>query len=132
MRKSFGLKNLLAIVGICLSTMYISTTQAQTTTWTGTGDGTNWFDGANWDNGTPGDGDSAIISSVGSDIVVTGQTANLASFTMDGGTLTFSNWTTKLTAETVTINDGTISHFAKVILMHHGLVMQESGLCARI
>jgi hypothetical protein len=110
MKKAFAFKSILAIVSICLATICITTTQAQTT-WDGSGDGTNWFDSANWDNGIPVDGDTAIISSVGSGIVLTGQTANLASFTISNNTLTFSD-TTNLTAALVStdiiINSGGI------------------------
>lgn len=36
-------------------------------------------------------------------------TDQLASLTMSGGTLTFSNWTTRLRATDVTISGGTVS-----------------------
>ena len=82
------------------------TTHAATVTWNNAGD--DWFDDANWDNGNhPGNGDHAIIGS--GTVLLTNVTDQLASLTVSGGTLTFSNWTTKLSATNVTISGGTVT-----------------------
>jgi len=75
--------------------------------WTGGGDGTNWFDNANWSTSVPGAGDTVSIGS--GDIILTNETAILSSFTMTGGTLTFSNWTTRLRADTVDLQGGELT-----------------------
>lgn len=79
---------------------------AATTTWTGAIN-TDWFNAGNWDNGVPGNGTNAVIAS--GTVSLTNDTAFLASFTMNGGTLTCSNWTTKLIATNVVIDGGTIT-----------------------
>mgnify|MGYP001595863127 CR=1 FL=1 len=76
--------------------------QATTTTWTGTGD---WFaNPGNWDNGAPANGYEVIVAS--GSVFLTNSTPMLASFTMNGGTLTFTNWNTILYATNITINNG--------------------------
>lgn len=74
-------------------------------TWKG-GSG-EWSDDANWTNGVPGLGDVAIVNS--GSVLLTNETVELASFTMNGGTLTFTNWNTRLSAETVEIPGGTVT-----------------------
>ncbi len=77
-------------------------------TWDGGGDGANWFDGSNWDpDGVPGGGATVAIGT-GATILLTNETAELASFTMTGGTLTFSNWTTRLRATEVVVTNNAI------------------------
>lgn len=75
--------------------------------WTGA-DETNpadWFTPSNWEGGVlPADGDSVIINS-GSSIILSNSTPNLASIDVTG-TLSFTNWMTRLNATTVTINEG--------------------------
>ena len=84
---------------------------AETFHWTGTG-GTNWFDAANWTGesgqpGVPGDGDSATIGAGA--VLLTNSTASLAALVVDGGTLTCSNWPTRINAVTVTLNGGRLT-----------------------
>lgn len=87
-------------------------TGAETFTWTGTAD-TDWFNPANWEDtaqqaGVPGIGDSAVIAS--GSVWLTNITEELASFHMTGGTLTFSNWTTRLRAGDVSLDgDSTVT-----------------------
>ena len=81
-------------------------TPAATTSWTG-GSDADWFNGANWDSGVPANGDDAEVGA-GAAIVLTNSTADLGSLSVSGGTLTFSNWTTKLTATNVSLSGGTI------------------------
>jgi hypothetical protein len=74
--------------------------RGDTFTWaaaSGTGD---WFAAANWTNqvganGVPGTGDTVRIHA-GADILLSNETATLRSFEMDGGTLIFTNWSTRL------------------------------------
>ncbi len=82
---------------------------AQTITWDGLGDGADWHDGDNWNPaGVPGAGAEVTVAA-GATILLTNETAELASFTMTGGTLTFSNWTTRLQSDTVDLQDGTLT-----------------------
>jgi hypothetical protein len=75
-------------------------------TWTGSGD---WYANAgNWSGGLPTAGQNLIIAA-GSSLQLTNSTPALASLTMQGGTLTCSNWTTAINATTVTINGGTLT-----------------------
>ncbi len=83
---------------------------AQTVDWSGLGDGTDWHDGDNWNPaGVPGTGTEVTVAA-GATILLTTETAELASFTMTGGTLTFSNWTTRLRAIEVDLQGGTLTH----------------------
>ncbi len=91
------------ILGLLLAA---TLTAAETYTWTGTVDA-DWFNPGNWEDadeqpGVPDAGDSAVIAA--GSVLLTNETAGLASFTMTGGTLTFSNWTTRLRAETVLLD----------------------------
>ncbi len=79
----------------------------QTTAWTGAGNN-DWFNHANWSNFSPGPGAVATIAS--GNVVLSTNTAPMASFTLSGGTLTFNNWETTLTATDVAINGGTLIH----------------------
>jgi len=96
--------NLAAFLGLLLLTAgtYL---HSETTTWDGSD--ANWNE-AHWDNGLPQAGDDVIIN--GGAVTLANATPELTSFTMGGGTLSFTNWSTKLTATTVTINSGTMTH----------------------
>jgi len=76
--------------------------RAATTAWTGTGDWT--ANPGNWSNGLPANGDHVVITS--GSVLLTNSSRFLASFTMNGGTLTFTNWNTMLYATNVTVNNG--------------------------
>ncbi len=69
--------------------------------WTGGGDNLNWSHGPNWSAGVPAAG-HAVTVAAGS-ILLADETAELASFTMTGGTLTFTNWMTRLRATEVSL-----------------------------
>ncbi len=75
-------------------------------TWEGTVNN-NWFEPDNW-NPAAVPGLNADVIADGT-ILLTNETAELASFTMTGGTMTFSNWTTRLRAQTVDLQDGTLT-----------------------
>jgi hypothetical protein len=80
----------------------------QAATWTGAVD-RNWFNTNNWDTAAvPGTG-AAVTVPTGKTVLLTNETAALASFTMAGGTLTFSNWTTRLRATEVALDAGTLT-----------------------
>lgn len=84
--------------------------RAQTVyTWSGPSNG-DWFAGANWTpTGIPGTnaGDSATVTNGA--ILLTNSPGALASFAITNATLTFSNWTTRLQATTVTVSGGTLT-----------------------
>ncbi len=75
--------------------------------WTGLGDGTDWFDGANWSAGVPAAAQEVTVDA--GSIWLTNETAALAAFTLTGGTLTFSNWTTRLRADEVDLQGGEVT-----------------------
>ncbi len=81
-----------------------------TCTWTG-GNGTgDWFDPLNWDIlETPRRGATVKVPGPPT-INLTGDPAPLASFIMNGGTLSFAGWDTKLVASHITLNNGIINH----------------------
>jgi len=54
-----------------------------------------------------GPNDDAIVNA--GSVLLTNATAGLASFTLNGGTLTCSNWLTSLTASNVWLNGGTVT-----------------------
>lgn len=96
------------VVVFTMTTAFLPCVAQTVTVWTGRGDGSDWFDGNNWDNGTPGAADSAVVNA-GADVVLNAPSAELSSFEMTGGTLTFTNWTTCLKADDVIISGGTIT-----------------------
>jgi len=98
--------NLAAFLGLLLLTAG-TPLHAKTTTWDGSA--ANWNE-SHWDNGVPQVGDDVVISS--GTVTLSNATPALTSLTMGGGTLSFTNWSTKLTATTVTINSGTLTHGA--------------------
>ncbi len=80
--------------------------QATPNNWTGGGDGAHWSDPLNWSAGLPDTGHAVSIDAGA--ILLTSETAELASFTMTGGTLTFSNWMTRLRATEVVITNNAV------------------------
>ncbi len=97
--------------GLCTSAivalMMARAAAADVKTWRGgtaTGD---WFSASNWTNGVPADGDEAVIAAGA--CLLTNETAALAAFTMQAGTLICSNWGARLVAETVTLTGGVIT-----------------------
>lgn len=74
-------------------------------TWTGATDA-DWATASNWDGGVPQAGDSVTIpSGVENMPILSAETPALAAVSVSG-TLTFTNWTTRLNATTVTVADG--------------------------
>ena len=74
-------------------------------TWTGGGDGKSWADPANWSpTGVPGGQDDVIVGA-GASPVLAEATPVFDSVSI-GGTLTFTNWMTRLNAGAVVVNDG--------------------------
>lgn len=79
---------------------------ASTQTWNDAGN--DWFAASNWTPAQiPGPGDHAVINA--GTVLLTNSTAALASFSITGGTLTFSNWTTRLSATNVTLSGGSVT-----------------------
>lgn len=78
---------------------------AQTQTWVG-GSGL-WSVSTNWDHGGPGAGDAVVINS--GSVLLTNDTAQLASLAMGGGALVVSNWSTRVRAGAVSLTAGTIT-----------------------
>lgn len=79
------------------------------TVWTGAAGDRDWFNTNNWDTlSVPGEGAEVSVPA-GADLLITNKTAGLSSFIMAGGTVTFSNWYTRLQADTVEINGGTLT-----------------------
>ncbi len=89
----------MAILTAIIYSMAVPYIMAVTTTWDGS-DG-NWNDDANWDEGVPGTGDTAIINA--GSVLITNSSLDLAKLTMNGGTLTFTNWSTRLSADAIEI-----------------------------
>ncbi len=84
----------------------LGTVVAETRTWDGTTG--NWLDAARWSGGTvPQPGETAVVNS--GSITLDATTADLAAFEMNGGTLTFTNWTTTLNAANIFVNDGMLT-----------------------
>ena len=83
---------------------------ATTRVWDGGAATANWFDGNNWNpDGVPAAGDQVIIGA--SSVILSNSTAVLDSFAITNGTLTFTNWSTVLTATNVSVS-GTVTHYA--------------------
>ena len=81
---------------------------AATVTYTGgdATDATDWFAPDNWGGATPAAGDDVVVPS-GFSPVLSNSTPQYASVSV-GGTIVFTNWTTRLNATTVTIPSGGI------------------------
>ncbi len=90
----------------CMLLVFLASSHAAAITWNG-GSG-NWSVSGNWTPAQiPGDGDDVTINS--GSVSLTNSTGSLSSLTMGGGTLTFSNWDTKLSATNVNINSGSMT-----------------------
>ena len=81
----------------------------QTNEWTGAGLTDLWSDGNNWRSGVPTAGQHVAIIGPTDTVIIDAPCAPLASFRMNGGTLTFTNWTTQLQAERVELKGGTLT-----------------------
>lgn len=96
---------ILLLAGFCLSTLSAT---GRLMDWSGPDNG-DWFDAVNWTPaGIPAVADDVTLTTVGT-VFLTNETPNLASFTMTGGTLVFSNWNTRLQADTIAISGGTVT-----------------------
>jgi len=94
---------------ICIATLAVSSNLCPgATTWTGTAGDKDWFNDGNWSGTAPAGGEDAIVHA-GADIVLTNETAILGSLTLDGGTLTFSNWYARVIATNVVIDGATVT-----------------------
>ena len=103
--------------GLWLATALVAMTavtlRAETRTWVGPSNA-DWFAAANWlpegaGNNYPQAGDAVIITN--GFILLTNETANLASFSITNATLNFTNWTTALRATQVNIwSNGNLTH----------------------
>lgn len=98
-----------AAAALCGLTMICAgMARAETFTWADAS-GASWHTASSWDRGdVPGTDDNVVIGS--GSVLLTNATAALASFTMNGGTLTFSNWTTRLSAGEIALQGGTVTH----------------------
>ena len=95
-----------ALLGIYLCTM-ATISLGDPHAWTGTSNN-NWFIPENWDPaGVPSEGDAVTFAS--GSILLTNPVQNLQSFTMTGGTLTFTNWLTHLEATNIMVSGGTVT-----------------------
>jgi len=65
----------------------------------------NWEDGANWGDVVPQPGDDVYITNTSASVVLSNATPVLSSLTLSK-MLTFTNWTTSLSASNVTIQSG--------------------------
>ncbi len=94
--------------GAVLAALVLGTCGAQAVSWNGGGGNADWFNPTNWAPvGVPGTG-AAVTNAAGA-ILLTNETAELASFTLTGGSVTFSNWTTRLRATEVDLQGGTLT-----------------------
>ena len=94
-------------VGVLFCALVAAVVRATPVTWTGAVDA-NWHEAGNWDNTVlPAVGDDVVIP--GGAVLLAAETPLLASFTLNGGTVTISNWMTRLQAETITLNSGTVT-----------------------
>jgi hypothetical protein len=84
------------------------TVRADVITWTNTAG--NWAQGGNWDLQRPPTAGDQVVINTGASILLTNETPVLLAFNMNGGTLAFSNWTTRLQATTVVLGGGTLTH----------------------
>ena len=91
-----------------LSALLLSTTasDAVSTTWNvASGD---WGTPGNWSGGAvPAGGDDVVVNS--GTVTISSDSAELASFTMADGTLTFTNWGTRLFATNTSIDNATVT-----------------------
>ncbi len=74
-----------------------------------------WHEGVNWTpEGPPTEGSSVVVGA-DANILLSEPTAALASFTMTGGTLTFTNWNTKIIAGNIRIEGGEVTHVTNFV-----------------
>ena len=78
-----------------------------TNTWSGGGYSDEWHDGVNWIAGVPTAGQDVVMAS--GSLRLAAATAELASFEMIGGSLIFSDWSSRLNATNVTISGGSVT-----------------------
>jgi len=96
----------IAIFAAIIYAMTVQYTMAVETIWTGTIDD-DWDKATNWDNGVPQAGYDVVVNS--GTLTLSSATPALTSYTQGGGVLTFTNWTTKLEATTITLNAGSMT-----------------------
>ncbi len=107
MRKT-GIRTTGVLAMVALGSALTMSVPARQYTWTGSGADNHWANAGNWmPVGVPGT-DAEVAVHHGS-VFLTNETAELASFTMTGGTLMFSNWTTRLRATEIEIRNGTLT-----------------------
>ncbi len=75
--------------------------------WTDLGATDLWTDPVNWTAGVPLTGQDVEFTA--GTMLLTNATPELTSFTMTGGTMTFSNWTTRLWATDVAVSGGSMT-----------------------
>lgn len=107
MKKQMSKQLILAVLGVALAGAAAAGTAR---IWGGDGDGVSWSDGSNWSPaGVPQEGDSVKVGA-GATVLLAQSTEALTAFTMSGGSLIFSNWTTRLVADEIALNGGSITH----------------------
>ncbi len=83
--------------------------RADTYNWNGSA-GSDWFAAANWTPpGPPPAGADVVYSNTGTSLLLTNETPLLSTFTQQSGTLTCTNWFTRIRAGTVALQGGTIT-----------------------
>ncbi len=94
------------LLGFLIAVLLTGTgAQATPKTWTGNGD---WFaNPGNWNPEPPVSGDAVVVTS--GNLGLTNSTPALASFTLNGGTVTMTRWTTCIAATEVTLNGGNLT-----------------------
>ena len=99
-----SMKALITCTVISLTLAFAPATQAADRTWTGAANN-DWFNNANWlPSGYPQTGHSVDITN--GSVLLTSDTAVLTSLSIANATLIFSNWTTRLLATNVTMQNG--------------------------
>lgn len=102
----------LRLWALCLLTclaVTAATSAADTYTWNGS-QNANWFEPDNWTPaGPPPEGADVVYTNAGTSLILTNATPYLGSFTMAAGTLTCSNWLTRIQASNVVLQAGTIT-----------------------
>lgn len=96
-----------ALSAVCQ--VQVVTTSGNDFIWEGTED-SDWHNPVNWNKkAVPVPGSDVEIGD-GDSVLIHDDTAELASITITGGTITFSNWTTRLNAREIVASGGTITH----------------------
>ena len=105
MQKSYVMQmvGIAVLLGLLFAPFQIAT--ATTRTWNGPANG-DWFVSTSWNpnDSYPLDGDD-VVSPPATSILLTNSTAQLSSFTITNATVTFTNWTTALSATNITIRN---------------------------